>query len=109
MLRSGFAMPREHARGGFAQLIANGGGGGVHSVCQLSFDQDRQDSMRAREIHCEPASGAVNKARRGEGMPNVEHAEMVRQAVNMTPLGWAPVTAGSAGSEWSDGGRPQRW
>ena len=45
---------------------------------------------------------AVNKARRGEGMPNVEHGETVQQAVNMARLGWVPVAAGGVGDQGSN-------
>ena len=45
---------------------------------------------------------AVNEARRGEGMPNVEHGETVQQAVNMAPLGWVPATSGGAGDQGSN-------
>jgi hypothetical protein len=46
---------------------------------------------------------AVNEARRGEGMPNVENGETVQQAVNMAPLGREPPdrTAGGQGSNQS--------
>ena len=39
---------------------------------------------------------AVNEARSGEDMPNVEHGETVQQAVNMAPLGWEPPGRGTA-------------
>ena len=45
---------------------------------------------------------SVNEARRGEGMPNVEHGETVQQAVNMAPLGWVPVAAGGVGDHGSN-------
>lgn len=44
---------------------------------------------------------AVNEARRGEGMPDVDHGETVQQAVNMTPLGWVPAVAGIVGGQGS--------
>ena len=44
---------------------------------------------------------AVNEARRGEGMPNVENGETVQQAVNMAPLGWA----GGGWWRWRSGER----
>jgi hypothetical protein len=40
---------------------------------------------------------AVNEARRGEDMPNVEHGEPMQQAVNMAPLGWEPPDRGAGG------------
>ena len=45
---------------------------------------------------------AVNEARRGEGMPNVENGETVQQAVNMAPLGWVPVAAAGVGDQGSN-------
>lgn len=33
----------------------------------------------------------VNEAHRGDSIPNFEHGETERQAVNMAPLGWVPV------------------
>ena len=45
---------------------------------------------------------AVNEARRGEGMSNVDGGGTVQQAVNMAPLGWVPPERGSAGGQGSD-------
>ena len=45
---------------------------------------------------------AVNEARRGEGMPNVDGGETVQQAVNMAPLGWMPPDRGSTGDQGSN-------
>jgi HK97 family phage portal protein len=44
---------------------------------------------------------AVNEARRGEGMSNVDNGEVVQQATNMAPLGWVPSAAGT-GSQGSN-------
>ena len=49
---------------------------------------------------------AVNEARRGEGMPNVEHGETVQQAVNMAPLGWTPPDRGTSGQGSDQTGKP---
>ena len=43
-----------------------------------------------------------NEARRGEGMPDAEGGDKVQQAVNMAPLGWMPVAAGSVGDQGSN-------
>jgi len=45
---------------------------------------------------------AVNEARRGEGMPNVEGGETVQQAVNIAPLGWMPHNRGNSGDQGSN-------
>jgi HK97 family phage portal protein len=49
---------------------------------------------------------AVNEARRGEGMPNVENGETVQQAVNMAPLGWEPPDRGAGGQGSNQTGGP---
>jgi hypothetical protein len=49
---------------------------------------------------------AVNEARRGEGMPNVDNGETVQQAVNMAPLGWEPPDCGTGGQGSNQTGFP---
>jgi hypothetical protein len=45
---------------------------------------------------------AVNEARRGEGMPNVDGGEPVQQAVSIAPLGWMPPDRGNSGDQGSN-------
>jgi len=49
---------------------------------------------------------AVNEARRGDGMPNVEHGEMVQQAVNTALLGWNPPAKPTGGQGSDQSGVP---
>jgi HK97 family phage portal protein len=49
---------------------------------------------------------AVNEARRGEDMPNVENGETVQQAVNMAPRGWEPPDRGTGGQGSNQTGTP---